>query len=525
MPHHPDPSCRTNPVWLNLPHVEYEHLSDAMLALGPTILQVKKSNENDTFITQYKCKLPNCKHQMLVESPGDGPFSGPAYLTTILGCLHQVITWEEYYRTLLAKRNDRIFKVISPKIGLHPLVRAYTDRLSMTKLEPKEISHKLQADFAMDPMFIQSHPVHDIITQQIRSRIRLIRSEQVQNNPTQQNTSIQCTYDVVSFKEKHLLWLPKDFQPNIIHSETHLLELARTLQKKGHLCGKKHEVNTNFPHRDLIVLEYDNVEDSPHYQHLDARRKKKRHPSIIIPGRLVKANTVVFTSLALLSNLCSSANVDWNVCGSADGTHRLLSNDYKVLGFGVYHIGTEGVKRLRPLAYALATRELELVSILLLHYIKCVARDLFGLTPWFKVGIISDHTEVFVNAFLEIFPDDQVLQCFPHIIRKFWIDGKRERNGQYMKLLENNQATWLWDSAEEDVYMLWGCCSLRQKHITGKAGLEKETKNWSTTCGQVSSMKNGLGACPALLHWCWCSNKNYNNRSSSHMLRSQSQDS
>ena len=85
--------------------------------------------------------------------------------------------------------------------------------------------------------------------------------------------------------------------------------------------------------------------------------------------------------------------------------------------------------------------------------------DLFGLTPCFKGGIIIDHTEVFVNAFQEIFPDDQVLQCFPHIIRKFRIDGKREGNGQYMKLLENHQATWLWNTAEEDVYMLRGCRS------------------------------------------------------------------
>jgi hypothetical protein len=86
---------------------------------------------------------------------------------------------------------------------------------------------------------------------------------------------------------------------------------------------------------------------------------------------------------------------------------------------------------------------------------------LFGLTPQFKGGIINDHTpEVFVNAFQENFPNDQVLQCFPHIIGKFWIDGKREGNGQYMKLLQNNQTTWLWDLAEEDVYMLWGCCSL-----------------------------------------------------------------
>jgi hypothetical protein len=105
------------------------------------------------------------------------------------------------------------------------------------------------------------------------------------------------------------------------------------------------------------------------------------------------------------------------------------------------------------LAYALGTGELGLVSILLNHYVKCAACDLFGLKPNFKGGIISDHTEVFVNAFQEFFPNDQVLQCFPHIICKFQIDAKREGNGQYMKLLKNSQDTWLWDTAEEDVYM------------------------------------------------------------------------
>jgi hypothetical protein len=54
-------------------------------------------------------------------------------------------------------------------------------------------------------MFIQSRPVRDIIIQQICGRVHLIRSEQVLNDPTQKNTSIQYTHDVVSFKEKHLL--------------------------------------------------------------------------------------------------------------------------------------------------------------------------------------------------------------------------------------------------------------------------------------------------------------------------------
>jgi hypothetical protein len=143
-------------------------------------------------------------------------------LTQIEACSHQVITWEEHYRTLLAaRRNGGNIKVASPKIGLHPLVRAYTDILSKTKLEPKEVSGKLQADCAMDPMFIQSCPVSDIITQQIGNRLRLIHQEEVQNHPTQKNTSIQYTQDVVSFKEKHLLHLPKGFQARIIiDSET-----------------------------------------------------------------------------------------------------------------------------------------------------------------------------------------------------------------------------------------------------------------------------------------------------------------
>jgi hypothetical protein len=353
----------------------------------------------------------------------------------------------------VVKRHGRNINVISPKIGLHPLVRAYTDILAMTRLQPKEVSHKIQADFAMDSMFLQSRPVRDIITEQISHRVRLIRHDGIQKQPNQKNISIQFTHDVVSFKKKHLLRLPNDFQPCLIESETHLLELGRTLEKLGHLCGKKHELQTDFPH------EYDDVQDGSHYKHLDARREKEKATSNHNTREGVKANTVVFTPLSLLYNLCSSAKLDGNVCGSPDGTHGLISKDYKVIGFGVYHIGTEGIKRFHPLAYALAMGKLELVSILLLHYVKCAARDLFGLNPRFKGGIISDHTEVFVNAFQELFPKDQVLQCFPHIVQKFRIDAKREGNRQYMKLLKSNQSFWLWDKAEEDVCMLRGCRS------------------------------------------------------------------
>jgi hypothetical protein len=68
----------------------------------------------------------------------------------------------------------------------------------MTRLQPKEISGKIQEDFAMDPMFLQSRPVWDIITEQISHRIRLIRHDGIQKQPNQKNISIQFTHDVVS---------------------------------------------------------------------------------------------------------------------------------------------------------------------------------------------------------------------------------------------------------------------------------------------------------------------------------------
>jgi hypothetical protein len=453
------PIPRKSSVWLNSSSLNHERFADAMSELGPAIRQVKKYEENGTFVSEYQCKFLQCRTRMRVRSPGEDPFSGPVTLTKIGICQHRLITWSEHYQSVVLKKRDGTKNVISPRIGLHPLVRAYTDILAMTKLEPKEISRKIQLDFESDPMFLQSRPVRDIISQQIRERIRCVRHQFVQKDPSKKNINIQYTQDVVAFKDKHRLRLPPTFKPQLIQSETHLLEVARGLEKTGHLRGKKHEQISDFPHRDLIVLEYDDIEDSSRYKLLDAKREKEKSASNPNTREAVKANTVVFTSLALLYNLCSAAKLGWQVCGSADGTHGLISNDYKVIGFGVYHVGPHGIKRFHPLAYALATGELELVSLLLLHYLKRASLELFGLIPEFKGGIISDHTEVFVNAFQEIFPHDLFLQCFPHIIRKFRIDGRREGNGQYMKLLENNQATWLWNTAEEDVYMLRGCRS------------------------------------------------------------------
>jgi hypothetical protein len=123
--------------------------------------------------------------------------------------------------------------------------------------------------------------------------------------------------------------------------------------------------------------------------------------------------------------------------------------------------------------YALAQGEIELVALIALHHFKEASQKIFGLTPRFKGGLVSDHTEVFTNAFPNIFPDDLLLQCFPHIIRKFRIDGAREGNGAYYRYLSGkNDPSWLNEVAENDVYQLRECRTDSMFHTMARMVLE-----------------------------------------------------
>jgi hypothetical protein len=63
------------------------------------------------------------------------------------------------------KRDSSSLKVVSPRLGLSPLGRVHTNIIALTKLEPKEISHKIQVDFVRNPMFQHFlQPFSDIIT-------------------------------------------------------------------------------------------------------------------------------------------------------------------------------------------------------------------------------------------------------------------------------------------------------------------------------------------------------------------------
>jgi len=141
------------------------------------------------------------------------------------------------------------------------------------------------------------------------------------------------TQDLTRFKQTHKLCLPDDHVAQPISNEIHLAELARSLEERGYLSGRKFQ--KGVPHQNFIVLQYcKSIQGNVRFQELVAKREKQ----------FVLTNTVVFSSLALLWNLCGANDLDWQVCGSADGTFNCCSNDYKLKGIGLFSINTNGTK-------------------------------------------------------------------------------------------------------------------------------------------------------------------------------------
>jgi hypothetical protein len=95
--------------------------------------------------------------------------------------------------------------------------------------------------------------------------------------------------------------------------------------------------------------------------------------------------------------------------------------------------------------------------------IKLAAEKLFGINNiQFKGGLCSDHSSSFVNAFKEVFPTTQPIQCYSHIIRKFIdpIQSNRKENGTYRRHLQNarsNQQFFIYNEAMKDVSNLHDC--------------------------------------------------------------------
>ena len=102
----------------------------------------------------------------------------------------------------------------------------------------------------------------------------------------------------------------------------------------------------------------------------------------------VRATTIVFTSIALLANICWCQKMDWCSSTSADGTHYISNNSYKLILFGVYNMRCEGKRQFYTIACALGEGEREIVTLLLLMNIRIACYRLFGRTIR-KLGVAA----------------------------------------------------------------------------------------------------------------------------------------
>ena len=363
---------------------------------------------------------------------------------------HHRSTWLQHYRDVVAGKKDS-------KRGLPPHLRESTDAFALSLPgKHREVWRNVHLAFqAVDPLFLQGgFEIRKRLEEQVMDRSAYCKKKLgIQDAPR-----LRWTSDLIDFKRNHCLKIPPSFSPGPMHSLGHVMAFSAKLESDGYLNGRKYR--RDCPHFDMVVLDFPMSADvQERYATLLLQREKEKR-SQNGDGKVKEApkdNMIIFSSIALLSNICFGPGLNWEISLSADGTHDVGSNDYILIPIGVYHINHDGTKTFRPLLYAFCPGEIELCVVLALDQLRIATRLLFNINAVFKSGMISDCSEVFVNAFKLVFPNNPLRQCYPHIARKFRIDGERTSNGGYRKHLGKMDNKWLQSVAGKDVQWLRLC--------------------------------------------------------------------
>jgi hypothetical protein len=184
------------------------------------------------------------------------------------------------------------------------------------------------------------------------------------------------TKDLLEYKDRHSLKLPQGWSAALVHDERHLVILGEMLERQGFMNGKKNMIG--FPHRDLIVLPFpaDDHDGMKRVKEIEIKRECTE-PAM--------ENTIVFSSLALLSTVLDCAALDWEINSSVDGTDGIACNDYVFIIYLAYDIAprvyADGKKSFtrsgRPLFYIFGPGKRKEVALLgLLAFMKA-CWDLF----------------------------------------------------------------------------------------------------------------------------------------------------
>ena len=129
---------------------------------------------------------------------------------------------------------------------------------------------------------------------------------------------------------------------------------------------------------------------------------------------------VVFSITALLQNVPRAVQA-WglSIPGEADGTYKLLYNDYTVLVFGTHSIyqrekTLEIQHQFRPIAFMMVKSESKASYVKLYECTRGASKLVNGMDLLLSVGT-SDKASYIKEAFEEVWPGKQNLQHGPFV--------------------------------------------------------------------------------------------------------------
>jgi hypothetical protein len=335
--------------------------------------------------------------------------------------------------------------------GLPYFIKGHLDRILSedSSLQLNTAFRRIQEKFIGHSLF-QTISVIGILKWQILNYVQQWRKKHCKG-PRKITTVFdsKAWRDTYRLEHENLTKCHSKFTPRLVMGEENVQAFCKQLTSHKVLHGRQHSKFHHVPHKDMVFSDDATVEHDPRYLTI-------KHSPSHVTGPDPRGTTLVFTSVALHSNLCWCAKLDWKIAGAA---HNICSNPlYKLLTMGVVHIDSKGKRQFYPVAYAVADGEREICALLLFLNIKIAAKNLFGLdVSHFKGGLVSDRTPVFVNSF---FPETTLLQCFVHIIRKFRFGERRKMTGntaEYKCHLRCQDIKWLTTVAEMDARNLHRC--------------------------------------------------------------------
>ena len=399
----------------------WDELGPAMVMKRTFAYSKSTKNPQQWISRSIMCYQKGCSFQAKLDSEDSSMSCRKFVLSSNGQHNHDVINWCKYYKyrtdfytnkntTQKQQWNSSIYPL---KPGVPKFIVAEIEKIlkSNPTIRPKDASSKILNKYATHPLFVFDDQMRKYLNNTIQKTI----ASRKQTNTT--TLKMKYVFDILTFKETYVLHTLKIFQklpPSIVLGDRQLTTYSQKLKQMDLLHGKmfvkseEHEL----PHRSMIILDDPSIEYDKKYIDLVA---SKSHTT----GVDARATTIVFTSIALLANICWCQKMDWCISASADGTHNISNNSYKLIMFGVYNISVDGKRQFYTIACALGEGEREIVTLLLLMNVKIACYRLFGITIRnFKGGCISDHSTVFTKPFQYLFYLQLCMTCKTHILRK-----------------------------------------------------------------------------------------------------------